>query len=332
MARLGTGLVNAWYSGSWWLIFLRPIELVFRSVSAIRRWVYSSGVKTPWRASVPVVVVGNITVGGTGKTPVVIALVEYLQSQGFSPGVVSRGYGAISGEFPHQVGTSSNAKDCGDEPLLIYQRTRCPCVVAPLRVEAAQYLLSENDVDIVICDDGLQHYALARDMEIVVVDQERGLGNGFCLPAGPLREPARRLRGVDHVLYRGSNDDSFGVQYSCDRLVNVHTGQCLPLSPQSIGEEIQAFAGIGQPGQFFRMLEQLGFSVTRHNFGDHHEYTQADIECIGTMPIVMTEKDAVKCRELAIEANTWFARLDAQLPLTVLKSVLALARPSNSVP
>ncbi|MBE9539925.1 MAG: tetraacyldisaccharide 4'-kinase, partial [Proteobacteria bacterium] len=159
MASEQSWLVAAWYRGSWWLVFLRPLEFLFRGVAGIRRSLFRRGLKAVWRSPKPVVVVGNITVGGTGKTPVVIALVEYLQAQGVKPGVVSRGYGATRGVFPYAVTEQSSAEDCGDEPLLIYRRTGCPCVVAPARVCAVQYLLEKYDVDIVLCDDGLQHYA-----------------------------------------------------------------------------------------------------------------------------------------------------------------------------
>lgn len=318
-------LVAAWYRGSWWLIFLRPIEFLFRWVVAIRRAVFRLGLKSVWRSPVPVVIVGNICVGGTGKTPVVIALVEYLQAQGIKPGVVSRGYGATSRVFPHAVTEQSRAEDCGDEPLLIYKRTACPCVVAPGRVHAVQYLLDNFDVDIVLSDDGLQHYALDRVLEIVVIDEHRGLGNGWCLPAGPLREPPGRLGTVDHVVYRGNKDSSTGVHYHRECLVNILTGQEVAVSPGQLGPNIHAVAGIGQPGQFFASLEQLGFSIDRHVFIDHHEYSSDDFVSIVGKPIIMTEKDAVKCRGL-VSQDAWYLKISAQLPEAVKASVLGLVK------
>lgn len=318
-----SGLVEAWYRGSWWLVFLRPVEFLFRGIAAFRRLLFHLGLKTVWRSPKPVVVVGNITVGGTGKTPVVIALVEYLQKQGIKPGVVSRGYGATRGVFPYAVSDQSSAEDCGDEPLLIFTRTGCPCVVAPARVHAVKHLLEKFDIDIVLCDDGLQHYALARDMEIVVVDEQRRLGNGWCLPAGPLREPVGRLQTIDHILYRGKDDLQQGVSYRSEALVNLLSGEEIPLSPTQLGSRVHALAGIGQPSQFFTALEQSGFSTTRHVFADHHRFSADDFIHIVGRPIIMTEKDAVKCREF-VNGDAWYLKISAQLPETVKASVLGL--------
>jgi len=323
MAVQQPGLVEAWYRGSWWLVFLRPLEFLFRGLAAIRRGLFRLGLKTVWRSPKPVVVVGNITVGGTGKTPVVIALVEYLQEQGIRPGVVSRGYGATRGVFPYAVTDQSSAADCGDEPLLIFMRTGCPCVVAPARVRAVQHLLERFDVDIVLCDDGLQHYALARDMEIVVVDEHRRLGNGWCMPAGPLREPVARLKSIDHILYRGKEDSKQGVSYRSEALVNLLTGEEIPLSPTQLGGRVHALAGIGQPAQFFSALEQSGFAITRHVFADHHRYTADDFVHLAGRPIIMTEKDAVKCREF-VNSDAWYLKISARLPENVKASVLGL--------
>ena len=200
MHAVREALVRAWYDGAWWLWLLRPPEALFRLLAASRRHLYRSGLLPVYRAPVPVVVVGNITVGGTGKTPVVIALVESLQRRDIRVGVVSRGHGGRPTGSPCWVDAGSDAGQCGDEPLLIHRRTGCPCVVAPRRADAVRSLLARAAVDIVISDDGLQHYALARDLEIAVVDDQRGIGNGFCLPAGPLREPVQRLKTVDYVL------------------------------------------------------------------------------------------------------------------------------------
>ncbi len=321
-------LVAAWYRGSWWLIFLRPVELVFRCIAAIRRAAFSWGLKSVWRSPAPVVIVGNICVGGTGKTPVVIALVEYLQAQGVKPGVVSRGYGATCRVFPYAVTDQSRAENCGDEPLLIYRRTACPCVVAPARVQAVQYLLDNFDVDIVLSDDGLQHYALGRELEIVVMDGRRGMGNGWCLPAGPLREPPGRLRTVDHIVYRGNNDPSTGVHYRCECLVNILTGLEVVPSPTQLGRNVHALAGIGQPVQFFETLERLGFSINRHVFVDHYKYSPDDFLDMAGEPIIMTEKDAVKCRGF-VSNDAWYLKISAQLPEAVKQSVLGLVKPEH---
>jgi tetraacyldisaccharide 4'-kinase len=319
-------LVAAWYRGAWWLWLLRPVEYLFRSLAALRRWLYACGMLSVYRAPVPVVIVGNITVGGTGKTPVVIALVEALQARGIAVGVVSRGYGASRVTGSHLVNEHSAARDCGDEALLIHRRTGCPCAISPSRPQAVQALLAAAPVQLVLSDDGLQHYALGRDMEIAVLDAARGTGNGFCLPAGPLREPLSRLRRVDRVLHRGSDDSDSGFRYRAVALVNVASGEQRPAAPGKQGERVHAVAGIGQPDQFFATLEKLGFQVQPHAFGDHHDFSALDFSALAGKPIIMTEKDAVKCRTLA-GANAWYLKIEAQLPPPLIEEVAALARP-----
>lgn len=313
-------LTRAWYAGSPWLWLLRPLEWLFRGLAALRRGYWLKGPGRPWRAPVPVVVVGNITVGGTGKTPVVIALVEALQARGWRAGVVSRGYGASpDARFPHRVSADSLATQCGDEPLLIHRRTGAPCVVAPDRVAAVQALLAEDDVDLVICDDGLQHYRLYRDMEILVVDARRGLGNGWCLPAGPLREPTWRLQRAQWVLYRGGEDLDTGVRYRVEGLYAL-VGEA---PPPATGAEVCAVAGIGQPEQFFATLREQGYQVRPVIFPDHHAYTAAELSALGDAPLIMTEKDAVKCRAFAAPGQ-WFLRISADLPAGLSDAVEAL--------
>lgn len=324
-------LVRAWYARAAWLWLLRPLEMLYRLVILVRRWSFRAGLRAVYRAPVPVVVVGNITVGGTGKTPVVIALVEALQARGLRPGVVSRGYGAAAGAvYPHRVGADSSAADCGDEPLLIYQRTGAPCVVAPDRPAAVRALLAAESIDLVLCDDGLQHYALARDLEIALLDAQRLLGNGFCLPAGPLREPAGRLREVDWVLHRGGSDADTGIRYAIDGLLPLLPSSEVP--PPAPGDAVHAVAGIGQPAQFFASLEAMGYRVTGHGFADHHAFVADDFAGLGDQPVIMTEKDAVKCRALAgpggTGANLWYLKISARLPAALEERVAALARPS----
>lgn len=319
------GLTRAWYRGAWWIGLLRPLEWLFRCVTALRRQLYRRGVLASYHADKPVVIVGNITVGGCGKTPVVVALVEALQQRGICAGVVSRGYGATRGLFPHVVGADSTAADCGDEPLLIYRRTACPCVVAPSRPAAVRTLLRQFAVDLVISDDGLQHYALARDLEIAVLDAQAGYGNGFCLPAGPLREPVSRLQSVDFVLYRGAGSAADGVLYEQDCLVHLRSGEQRPARSDSVGERVCAVAGIGQPAQFFESLDRLGFSVEQRIFPDHHAYRREDFLGLGSKPIIMTEKDAVKCRDFAGD-NAWYVKIRARLPDAVPRAVAALVQ------
>jgi tetraacyldisaccharide 4'-kinase len=320
-SRAEAALLRGWYSGERWVWLLRPLEFVYRCTTALRRWGYRAGLYPVYRAPAPVVIVGNITVGGTGKTPIVIALVEALQARGLRPGVVSRGYGATGGTFPHRVTAHSQAIDCGDEPLLIFHRTGAPCMVDPNRPAAVRALLADEKVDIVLCDDGLQHYALARDFEIVVLDAQRGVGNGFCLPAGPLREPVARLAGVNAVLWRGGDSSHNSVAYVVDGLV--------PLRPDALCEapatetEVQAVAGIGQPEQFFTTLAGLGYRVTPHSFPDHYRYTQADFDALSDGPLIMTEKDAVKCASFA-RKNDWYLKISARLPDALVDRIAAL--------
>jgi tetraacyldisaccharide 4'-kinase len=318
-------LARAWYRGAPWLWLLRPLEGIYRCLILLRRWGCHGGLMRRYRAPVPVVVVGNITVGGTGKTPVVIALVEHLQARGLHPGVVSRGYGAGGSDFPHRVSAHSTARDCGDEPLLIHRRTGCPVVVDPRRAVAVQTLLRDNRVDLVLCDDGLQHYALARDFEIALVDQQRQLGNGFCLPAGPLREPPSRLRSVDFVLYRGGSDDGSAARLHPGDLVALADEERRPFSPASIGPAVYAVAGIGQPGQFFDTLRRAGFDIEPRAFPDHHPYRREDLAPLTGKPVIMTEKDAVKCLELG-HPDCWYLSLEAALPAGLYGAVVALVR------
>jgi tetraacyldisaccharide 4'-kinase len=324
--RLRETLENAWYAGAWWLWLLRPLELLFRLGAAARRGLYRTGLLSVYRSPVPVVVVGNITIGGTGKTPVVIALVEYLQERGVRVGVVSRGYGGAGTAAPHWVDSHSDPGQCGDEALLIHRRTNCPCVVAPARANAVRSLLERASVDIIVSDDGLQHYGLARDMEIAVLDERRRTGNGFCLPAGPLRETTDRLESTDYVLYRGSPDPLAGVQYKAQGLVNLRSGEQRPVTPAALGQDVFAVAGIGQPEQFFEALERYGFHVQPLCFADHHRYSPADFDRLTGKPIIMTEKDAVKCSGLAGD-DAWYLKISAQLPEAVTTAVLALAHP-----
>ncbi|QIB67365.1 tetraacyldisaccharide 4'-kinase [Kineobactrum salinum] len=330
MAAAEPALLRAWYRSAPWLWLLRPLELLFRGVSWMRRRAYRCGLLSVYRAAVPVVVVGNITVGGTGKTPVVIALVEALQARGLRPGVISRGYGAARGAvFPHRVGADSSARDCGDEPLLIHLRTGAPCVVSPNRVAALRMLLADTTVDLVLSDDGLQHYALGRDFEIALMDASRQLGNGFCLPAGPLREPRARLNEVDYLLCRGSDDPRHGVIYESQGLVRViEETNAAPAAIPAPGSAIHAITGIGQPQQFFASLEAAGFSLSPRVLPDHHPFSAADFAGLDDKPIIMTEKDAVKCRGFATP-QMWFLKISARVPAPLLEAVAALAHPRS---
>ena len=258
------------------------------------------------------VVVGNITTGGTGKTPLVVWLVNRLKTQGYRPGIVSRGFQGKATEWPQVVGLGSDPAMVGDEPVLLAHRTQCPIVVAPNRVAAAKKLLADFDCDVVISDDGLQHYAMARDIEIAVVDGIRHFGNRLCLPAGPLREPLRRLDQVDFIVCNGANEPGwFAMQLAPDEVINV-ADPSQRLSLEACRErEWQAVAGIGNPERFFLQLEHLGLNIHGHPYPDHHAFSKPDIE-FGAVSVMMTEKDAVKCRGFADQRH-WYLPVTAQL-------------------
>ncbi|MCB1841622.1 MAG: tetraacyldisaccharide 4'-kinase [Halioglobus sp.] len=315
-------LEHAWFKGAPWLPLFTPLEWLFRSAVGLRRACYHLGFLRSYRAPVPVVVVGNLSVGGNGKTPVVIALARALMQQGLRVGIVSRGHGARVLRGPHRVTGSSTPDECGDEAMLIHRRTGCPCVTARSRAEAVRFLLTQDAVDIIVSDDGLQHYALARDMEIIVYDLYRGFGNGRCLPAGPLREPLARLAGAAWVLSRGIDANS-DVPLEPECLVNLETQRSLPFSAEAVGASVYAVAGIGSPEGFMRSLQARGFTPAAKIFPDHHCFTAADFLPLQDRPIIMTEKDAVKCVGLA-GSNAWFLRVSARLPERLIDDALAL--------
>lgn len=292
-------------------LLLWPLSMLFAVVAATRRLLYRTGLMHTRRFAVPVLVVGNITVGGTGKTPLVIWLAEYLRRQGWKPGIVSRGYGGEARHWPQQVRADSDPASVGDEAVMLAASTGCPMCVGPDRPAAVEALLAHTDVNIVISDDGLQHYALARDLEIAVLDGARRLGNGFLLPAGPMREPRSRLSSVDIVIANGQ-----GEQGECSMKLfqpvvrELHGNQRAELSVFT-GRAVHAVAGIGNPQRFFDLLRRHRIEVIPHAFADHHPFRAADLAFDDALPILMTEKDAVKCRRLACH-DAWVVRVDAQ--------------------
>lgn len=302
-------LVNAWYRKQPWVYVLFPASAVFMGVTILRRACYRLGLARRTHFPIPVVVVGNITVGGTGKTPLVIKLAQLLLAQGYKPGIVSRGYGGKKQKKPLEVFANSDAGQVGDEPVLIARRTCCPMVVSADRVAAVQTLLKNNRCDVVISDDGLQHYALVRDVEIAVMDGSRRLGNGLCLPAGPLREPAKRLKTVDFVVTQGQAQAG-------EWMMHLIAEELTPLRqpprkfPMAIHQPIHAVAGIGNPSRFFAELEQMGLTIIPHTFPDHHRFQASDIDFGVDSLVIMTEKDAVKCEGFADERH-WYLPVHA---------------------
>jgi len=295
-------LDHYWYNQNPVAWMLLPLSWLFCAVAILRRFIYVKGWLASHGVAVPVVIVGNISVGGTGKTPLIIGLCEYLLQQGFNPGVVSRGYGAsISGEYA--VTANDDAASCGDEPVLIKQRTGCPVIIGRDRVAAAKKLMAENECDVVLSDDGMQHYRLRRDIEIAVVDDQRKFGNGFCLPAGPLRETESRLGSVDMVVHHGNSVGEYCFSLEFEDPVNLVTGERRPLKSFS-AVTVHAVAGIGYPQRFFNQLRYQGLQVAEHAFPDHYVFSVDDIIFADESPILMTEKDAVKCARLQPSAGT----------------------------
>lgn len=306
-------LTRRWYTSTPAPWVLRPLAAAFGLVARLRRKRQQARARLE-RPAAPVIVVGNIAVGGTGKTPFVIWLVERLREWGWKPGVVSRGYGGNSNTWPRRVDAASDPGEVGDEPVLIATRARCPVVVGPDRRAAAQMLLADGAVDIVVSDDGLQHYRLWRDLEIVVVDASRGLGNGQLLPAGPLREPAARLGEVGLVVANGTGWTAPTGRQITMRLyaTAAHALQGDTVRPIAAfaGETVHAVAGIGNPARFFSMLSQQGIRLVMHPFPDHHPFQAADLDFGDGLPVLMTEKDAVKCRALGDGAR-WVVPVEA---------------------
>lgn len=323
MSQFATWLQRRWYSTSAPSL-LTPLSALYRCITSARVSLFKFGIKRQYQADVPVIVVGNLSVGGTGKTPVVSWLIKQLQLQGYTPGVVSRGYGADLPQ-PVVVDATMTADAVGDEPRMLLDICGdIPLVVFPKRALAVQTLRQHYpDVDVIVCDDGLQHYALARDIELVVVDGERGLGNQWCLPAGPLREPLSRLQTVDGVIINGDDQRNTAellpshvpcatMSLQISEAVNLHTGARQPLTEFAA---VTAYAGIGNPARFFSSLSALIPQVQGIAMPDHHDYALADFaDCKGD--VFMTQKDAVKCRALALDtlpAQCWYVPVDVAI-------------------
>ncbi|UWX94744.1 tetraacyldisaccharide 4'-kinase [Enterobacter mori] len=324
IARIWSGESPLWR-------LLLPLSWLYGLVSGAIRLMYRLGLKRAWRAPVPVVVVGNLTAGGNGKTPVVIWLVEQLQKRGIRPGVVSRGYGGKATHYPLLLTADTTTAEAGDEPVLISQRTGVPVAVSPVRSDAVQALLAGHAVDIIITDDGLQHYALARDKEIVVIDGVRRFGNGWWLPAGPMRERASRLQSVDAIIVNGgqAKPGEIPMHLQPGRAVNLLTGERKAVEQLPA---LVAMAGIGHPPRFFATLEQCGARLEKRvPLADHQALVEGQVDAL-TVPgqsLIMTEKDAVKCRAFAKD-NWWYLPVDAELsgeqPEHLLKELIALVQ------
>ena len=324
-------LQKQWLSFTLWHVFLMPLSWLFGLISFVRKSLYKYGLLKSYRLNVPVIIVGNINVGGTGKTPLVIWLAEQLKIAGYKPGIISRGYGgtaiATQAVFP-----LSNPQEVGDEPVLIAQRTGCPVFVSQNRVAAGRALLKIHpECNIVISDDGLQHYRLQRDVEIAVLDGVKGFGNGALLPAGPLRESIARLSAVDAVVSNGkvthisfkNNNKILPIEMQLESgfFYNL-VDKSLKCDAKSFAnKQVLAIAGIGNPARFFQQLSRLGLHFKSLALPDHHKFQSQDFKHVSADIIVMTEKDAVKCESFALPSY-WVLPVVAVINSELIQIVL----------
>jgi tetraacyldisaccharide 4'-kinase len=337
-------ITYAWQRDSVWLKLLLPLAWLFTAIAGLRR-LYLQSRYQGHGFDAPVVVVGNISVGGSGKTPLIVALVSALKQHGFKPGVVSRGYGGSAARYPLAVHAETAVAESGDEPLLIAQLADCPVVVDADRTAAVAYLLSHNNCDLVLSDDGLQHYRLHRDIEIAVVDGQRGFGNGRCLPAGPLREGAERLQQVDFVVLNGARGDasvgdifpSEPMQIVPRRMTQLCSGVSLPIEQWLVERETQsvhAVAAIGNPQRFADTLAALGLDAELHSFNDHQALSAVDLHFEDDLAVIVTAKDAVKLlgsdhSHGSIADNIWVLDIEARIESDFIDRLAAQLRKSK---
>lgn len=301
-------LLNFWYqprSLRHWLFW--PLSLPYLLVINLRKRLLSKCWQRPSNAVL--IVVGNLSLGGVGKTPLVIALAQQFKKKGLNVGIVSRGYKAAINQFPHELKPEDSAEQVGDEPLLMYEKTQCPVVISPKRNLAVSYLETQHQCDVIISDDGLQHYTMGRDIEIIVIDGKRGLGNHMCLPAGPLREPASRLKQADFIIANEGNwPEAYTMQLKPGTAYSLIDGKTLSLMNN---KSIAAVSGIGHPQRFFDSLERLGMAFVAYSFPDHHAFSKEEFRFPEEL-IIMTEKDAVKCKAFA-DQNMYCLPVEADL-------------------
>lgn len=307
-------LIHAWHHDNFVSKALAPLAWLFGLIVMLRRIAYRCGLRPVAQLPVPVIVVGNISVGGTGKTPLVVWIIRALQEAGYRPGIISRGYGGKAITSPMRVVAASDPAKVGDEPVLLARQCHCPIAVCSDRVAAARMLVDSGDCDILVSDDGLQHYALGRDIEIAVIDGLRRFGNGRLLPAGPLREPQRRLRHVDCIVTTGTaqvGEFPMALNAHCAVSLRYQTDK-RPLAYLA-GRQAHAIAGIGHPARFFTLLREHGIHVIEHAYPDHFPFQAKHITFDDDIPVLMTEKDAVKCQRFAQECH-WYIPVEASLP------------------
>ena len=320
---------SMWYGKRPIALAFIPLSWLFSLIIQVRKFAYNKGWKKTSKVSAPVIIVGNITVGGTGKTPLVIWLAQLLKQAGYCPGIISRGYGGIASSWPQQARGDSDSRVVGDEAKILARRAGCAVAVGPNRAESAQALIDRHGCNVIVSDDGLQHYAIERDVEIAIVDGERRYGNSYLLPAGPLREPVERLKSVDLVVCNGlASSGEHPLRVEGKVAVNVLDEALTKPLEEFKGQAVHAVAGLGNPSRFFSHLKKFGIAFEPHIYPDHHEYQLADISFDDDKLVMMTEKDAVKCTGIASK-NCWYVPIRAQMTKKFGLAVLSLIHERN---
>jgi len=320
-------LLALWQTRNPIVQLLRPIASLFGLIVQIRHAAYRKGWLASFNLPVPVIIVGNISIGGTGKTPLVVWLTRYLQTQGWRPGVLTRGYRGQATNWPQVVKPDSEPQLVGDEAVLLARRCDCPVIAGPNRVIAGQVLIQNYACNLIICDDGLQHYTLQRNVEIAVIDGQRRLGNGLCLPAGPLREPPQRLCECDLVVTNGlAVTGEFSMLLQGTHAVKLgNISHVKPLA-DFVNDEVMAIAGIGNPERFFKMLETYGLRLQKRPFPDHHAFCKEDFIGLTQHKILMTEKDAVKCEQFLQDFDAWYVPINAELEPALIAELAHMSK------
>ena len=305
-------VIDSWYKKSLWLYLLLPFSLVFSYLTNRRRRKFVKSKKLSYKSEIPLIVVGNLTIGGTGKTPLVAYIASELVKKGYKPGLVSRGYGGKFRETLH-VTNETPVKQTGDEAQIL-SKLNLPFYIDKNRVRAIKTLEENHDCDVIISDDGLQHYNMNRDIEIVVIDGKRRFGNNLTFPAGPLRESKTRLSSVDFIVNNSgpTQEDEHLMNISPAKFVHLKSGKSYPIEKWPMHKQVHAVAGLGNPGRFFDLLARLGFEIIRHPFPDHHNFDESNIFYLDHLPIIMTEKDASKCRSFD-NNKIWYLTIEADV-------------------
>jgi len=343
-SKLQQWLERVWYANGKGRFLLLPLSALYCAANTYQRKTQLKALsQNPPNINVPIIVVGNITVGGTGKTPVTVHIVNLLKKSGYKPAIITRGYGGKSQTWPQHVTIDSDAEMMGDEAVLMATRTDVPVYAGANRLESIQQLLSKTDCDVIVSDDGMQHYKMPRDIQIAVIDGERGFGNGHCIPAGPLREKINRLDECDLLVLNGlSKSDDYrlkrahAMSLSGDSIINLATAEeryLKDLSGETISEVVEAVTGIGNPKRFYSTLENAGLIINQHSFPDHHAFSKNDLlfdedgidKNSSNKTVIMTEKDAVKCKSIiGNQSNFWYLPISAVLPKEFDENLISL--------